>query len=512
MAGRRLADQSPVPRPEPDERTRNIVRGIGSLSIQGVVSALLGFVLLGSLLRLLPSLEYGYYSSLQVSVSIASYVAVFGLSYSVVKFLAPGATAESGAGWGVAKATVVLAVSFSSVVSLVLIVAAPSLAAFFLKDASLAWVFYLGSLWLFTYSVSTVFQGVLQGMRRYRLLAETLVGSRFVAVAVAAAGLVLFRSLTIAILSWAFYGGITVALVLIVAGRPLLKATAAPHFRRVLKYAAPLGVAGVVTGVAANADIVVVGGVLNPISLGVYNATVLVSSVISSLFVYPLVTALFAETSFSSETAAAVSRGTTLALRFGTLTVLPASLFAAAVASQLFDLFSGGGTYTQGIPFLQIIVVFYIFYAVQAISIYVLQGVGKTKQVLIIGVITALGELGMSISLVPSLGLAGAAYSRVTIMVVGAAISLYFMRGYLKGATSLNFLSKALLSSAVPAAVVFALSTLVSNRILTLLPYTVLGVLLYLGCARAFKLLSDEDRSFVAHLLPEKVQWIVRML
>jgi O-antigen/teichoic acid export membrane protein len=510
--GKRLADQSSVSQPQPDERTRNIVRGIGSLSIQGVVSALLGFVLLASLLRLLPSNSYSAYSSLQVSVGIASTLGFFGLSYAVVKFLAPAAIDERGPGWGAAKASLILNVSFSAAVSLVLAAAAPYLSDYFMKTPTWSWVFYLGALWLFSSSVASVLLGVLQAVRRYRLMAELSLASRFLAVAVAVTALVLYQSLQAAILSWVLYYGVLSVAVFLLFLRPIVTSDSRPHFRPILRYAAPLGLAGVITGITANADIVVVGGYLNPLALGVYNATVVVSSIVSALFIVPLTTALFAETSFSSERPTEVSRGSSLALRFSSLIVLPASLFAAAMASQLFDLFSGGGTYAQGIPYLQIILAFYIFYAVQAISIYVLQGVGKTRQVLIVGIITALGELGMSVALVPGLGLAGAAYSRVTIMAVGAAISLYFMKDYLKGASNLSFLSRAILSSAVPAAAVFALSTFVSNRILTLLPYTILGVLLYLGCARALRLLTDEDRSFVAHLLPEKLQWVVRML
>ncbi|MDG7008040.1 MAG: hypothetical protein JRN06_07325 [Nitrososphaerota archaeon] len=70
--------------------------------------------------------------------------------------------------------------------------------------------------------------------------------------------------------------------------------------------------------------------------------------------------------------------------------------------------------------------------------------------VLLIGIITALGEIGLSVSLVPVLGLAGAAISRVTIFTV--------------------------------------------------------------GCARVLRLISEEDRAFVAHLLPAGLAWVAQML
>ena len=493
-------------------RAKNIVRGIGSLSVQGVLSSLLGLVFLGSLLRFLPSLSYGAYSALQVSIGIAGTLPIFGLGAAVVRFLAPAASGEETLGWGAAKASLGLTIVLSAAVSLVLVTGAPYLSDYFMKSPSWSWIFYLGALWLFTSSVATIFQGMLQAVRRYSLLAKVLLASKVVSVIFAVAGLVAFQSLAAAILSWVVYSVLVTAAAVATIGKPLIAASSRHQYGRILKYAAPLGIATVVSALASNADVVVVGGYLDPVSLGVYNATVAISSVVSSLFVVPLSIALFAETSFSSETQAEVSRGVSLALRFLMLTALPASLFAAALAPQLFFLFSGGGGFGRGIPFLELIFVFYLFLAVQSIAIYVLQGVGKTRAVLVIGLITALGEIGLSVTLVPVLGLAGAAISRVTIFTVGCAVSLYFIRRYLKGVINLGFLAKALVSAGVPAVVVYALSLVVASRVLTLLPYTILGLLLFFGCARVLKLFSDEDKTFATHLLPARVQWVIRLL
>lgn len=501
----------PPPGNQTEDRGRNIVRGIGWLSTQGVLGALLGFVFLGSLLRLLPSVSYGAYSSLQVTVGIATTLASFGLSYATVKFLAPMASDEQGRGWGGAKASLILTLLFSGAASAMLAGLAPYLSGYFLKSTSWSWVFYVGALWLFSSSVSSVLLAILQAVRRYSLMAKITLVSRFAGVAVAVAGLLLFHSLAAAILSWALYYGLVGLAAFMLYRRPLLSARASLYYRPVLRYASPLALAGVVATVAANSDIVVVGGYLSPTSLGIYNAAVTISSLVSALFVGPLTTALFAETSFSSEATSEVSRGTALALRFGALTVLPASLFAAAMATQLFDLFSGGGAYAAGIPYLQVITLFYVFVAVQSIAIYVLQGVGRTRAVLVVGAVAALADIALSLSLVPSLGLAGAAYSRVTIMVLGCALSLYFLRGYLPRA-SFRFLGKALLASAIPAVAVYLPSEMVSNRLVTIVPYTALGLALFVVCTKALRLLSLEDKSYLGHLLPGGLQWVLRFL
>ena len=500
------------PEPDKDIRTANIVRGIGFLSIQGVITALLGFVLLAALLRFLPSLDYSAYAAVQVTVGLAAVVSNFGFGSAAVRFLAPEAMKEGSAGWGTAKASLALTTLFAGASCLVLALAAPYLSDYFLKGPSYAWVFYLGALWLFSSSMSSLLMAVLQGMRRYRLLAGVVVGSRVVAVAVAAVALVLYQSLQIALLSWALYGALVSLAVIFVIRGPLIGAKSRPYFRTVWKYAAPLGVAGVVTAVAGNADIVVVGGYLNPGALGIYNATVVISGVVSFLLVGPLTTALFAETSFSSGKEDEVRQGTSLALRFAVIAVLPTALFAAAMAPQLIGLFSGGGTYSQGVPYLQLITLFYVFTAVQAIASSIMQGVGNTRQVLIVGALTAIGETVLSASLVPELGLGGAAYSRVAMFVAGCALSLYFIRRYLPRRTDYSFFARALAGSAAPAVVVYALSDLVSDRVITLIPYTLLGVAIFLGAARILRLFTPDDRTYLSHLLPAGLKWVLRLI
>lgn len=494
------------------DRGRNIVRGVGSLTAQSALSALLGFVLFFSLVRFLPASMYGRYAAVQVTVGIAGTFAGFGLSSAVVRYLAPGSSGRSVGGWGEAKAALLLVVALSAAATAALAGLAPYLSAYFSKGPSSIWVFELGALWLFTSALASPMQSLLQGMRRYGTLARVLVVSRVVAVAVAVVGVALYRSLAVAVASQGLYGALIAFSILPLVFGPLRRADPRPHFRKVVRYALPLGLAGLVSVVAGNADIVVVGGYLNSESLAVYNATVTISGVLSAFFITPLVTALFAESSLSSESRDELRLGTGLSIRFLLMTLLPASLFAAAMSTQLFDLFSGGGAYSQGIPFLQLITLMYVFTGVQSVIIYILQGVSRTRQVLIVGAVTAVGEVLLSASLVPGYGLAGAAYSRVAMFVVGCGLSLYFIRDYLPRPFDLRFIAKALAASVVPAFAVYVPSVAISSRLVTIVPYTLLGVALFVACAKALRLLSDEDKSYVGHVLPPGLRWVLRLL
>jgi len=494
------------------DRGRHIVRGIGSLTAQSALSAVLGLILLIALVRFLSKNDYGAYSAVSVTVGIASVVTGFGLGAAVVKFLPPAGGDKVGLQWGAAKASLYLTLVLATAGTFVLVAVAPYLSDYFLKTPSNAWVFYLGAAILFMTTVDNPFLGALQGMRKYGSFAKVLLGSRAAAVGMAVVGVALYHSLAIALAALAVYSALVLAAIVPPVWRPLTGADPGPYYGRVMSYALPLGVASIVSVIASNADIVVVGGYLNPGSLAVYYATIQVSSILSSLFVTPLVTTLFAETSFSSEREPEVKRGTSLALRFVSFTLLPASLLVAAMARQLFVLFSGGGSYTEGIPYLELILVFYAFAGIQNISISVLQGVGRTRQVLAVGAVTAIGEVVLSASLVPGLGLAGAAYSRVAMMVVGCIISIHYIMRYIPRPVDFGFYVRALLASVIPATAVYVPSVLISSRVLTLVPYTLLGLGIFIVCARGLKLVSAEDKTYLSHLLPGKLQRVLELL
>ena len=245
---------------ERSDRSRNIVRGLGSLTAQSALSAVLGFVLFFSLVRFLPQSLYGTYAAVQVTVGIAGTFAGFGLSLAVVRHLAPGSSGQSGEGWGEAKAALLLVVALSGAASAALVGLAPYLSVYFSKSPSSAWVFELGGLWLFTISLASPMQSLLQGMRRYGILAKVLLVSRLIAVAVAVAGVALYQSLAVAVVSQGLYGALIVISILPLVLGPLRKADPRPHFRTVTRYAFPLGLAGIVSMIAGSADIVVVGG------------------------------------------------------------------------------------------------------------------------------------------------------------------------------------------------------------------------------------------------------------
>ncbi len=56
------------------------------------------------------------------------------------------------------------------------------------------------------------------------------------------------------------------------------------------------------------------------------------------------------------------------------------------------------------------------------------------------------------------------------------------------------------------------LSSQVSARVLTLVPYSLIAVAVFLVSIKSMSVLKDDDRRFIEHLLPGKLRWVAKHL
>jgi O-antigen/teichoic acid export membrane protein len=494
--------------------SRHITRGIGSLTIQNLATSALGFVFLAVLLRLLPNVDYGVYSAMAVSVGIGSVIAPMGLQYAAAKFLAD--VDNAGELRSRAKKIILLSILTSSVASAVFVIFSNSLSLYFTKSTSWSGAFVVGGLWLFSSSLESAVQGTIQGLKKYTLLAGMLFAARLAMVILTIVGLELTHNFYVSLYAWIIYFAMLIgwsARILVVSlpkgNIPSNHVTSSPEslsYRDLLRYSLPLGIAGIFFVLTTQVDIVVVGGDMNPSALGIYNTAVTISSVLNFVLITPLITALLPEASFRIRNLSEISNGMRLAIRFVFLSVLPASLLVAAVAPQLLALFSGGARYESGSVPLQIIAVFYIAFAVQYVIYSILQAKGKTLQVFMISAVSAATIYGLSILLVPSAGLVGASVARSVSAIVGLIFACYIAKEFLKDLDRSNFYLRATISAAGPFVVVWSLTTFVSSKTWTIVPYTLIGAGMFLGCLFFLRVLNNEDREFLLSALPSSLR------
>jgi len=500
------------------EQSRHITRGISSLTIQNLATSALGFIYLAVLLRLLPDVDYGIYSAMAVTVGIASVIAPMGLQYAAAKFLAD--IQDIVELRSRAKKIVMMSLFTSIIAFTVFIVLAGTLSIYFTKSPKWSDAFIIGGVWLFTSSLSSVVQGTVQGLKKYTSLAGMLFVARVVMVVFTIGSLELTHNLYDSFYAWIIYFAILIVWSIQILVKSLPRASQFKYppstdsltYRDLLKYCVPLGIAGIFFVLTTEVDLVVVGGDMNPTSLGIYNTAVTISNVLNFVLIAPLVTTLLPEASLRIKNPFQISNGMRLAIRFVFLSVLPASFLMAAVSPQLLELFSGGTRYSSGAKPLEIIAVFYVFFAVQYVIYSILQAKGNTVLVLAISAISAVTIFGLSEILVPPFGLIGASVARSVSAIVGMIAACYLARDFLRKIDGSKFYVKALISSAIPFIVIWSLTTFVSDRDWTIIPYTAIGGLIFVACLLLTRVLTKEDKAFIFGAMPASIRGKIALL
>jgi O-antigen/teichoic acid export membrane protein len=505
---------------EPDlsttKRARHIASGVRSLTIQNLFNSVLGFVFLTALLRLLSPADYGLFSSVLLVTGIGSSIAVFGLQSAATRFVAFAARdAEESRVFS--RSIVVLSLAFGSAATVVFMLLSPTLSMYFTKSAASAWIFAAAGAWLFSSTISGILQGLVQGLRRYQSLARILLSSNIVMVAITVVGLVEFHSVLVPIVASASYGAIVIAWSLTITRRPLLVARSSKlgrqELKEVLRYSVPLGVAGILAVVAGYGDPLVVGGYQSEAQLGAYFVAIAISGGLGVLLFTPMNTALFPEMAWNANDPKKLSAGLRLAFRYTVLALIPVSFALAALSKQMIKLFSGGAaTYLSANLSLQLMSVFFLFVAMQGILTSLLLSTGKTVQVMVIGVVCVALDFALSLLLVPSFGILGAATSRVLVDIAGFSMALYLTKSFLSSVPDARFQAKTLAASILVFLVLASLSAFLSARTMTLIPYSVIGVGIFLLCARWMRLLNDEDKRHLEHFMPAglgKLVWVL---
>ena len=178
---------------------------MGSLTAQSLGTSIIGFVFQFALIRLVPAAQYGVYSAVSVAIGIAGSCATFGLNQAVARYLAMLQQQDEQKSWVAARKILYLVLGLTIVVTAVYMIIAPNLSLYFTKGTTWTNVFLLGGVWLFLIPISSICTGIIQGLRRYTLLAKMLFVPRAVIIPFAVVTLIFYHNIEAAILAWVAY-------------------------------------------------------------------------------------------------------------------------------------------------------------------------------------------------------------------------------------------------------------------------------------------------------------------
>jgi stage V sporulation protein B len=472
---------------------------------------LLGFILLGVLVRLLPPAQFGVYSAVIAIYTITVSISLAGQQFAGTRFVALLSKTDPEKAWVAARRIIILSLLFGGTCAAILTAISPQLSLYFARTTDYTTAFVFGALYVFAATISTIFQSFVQGMRKYDLLAKILLLSRILALALTVIGLLEFRSVIIPLATWILFNLVIALWGLKIFGKDLLRARGEFEYSTILRYSIPLGIGAIVYAIANYADQIFVGGYLNTVDLAIYSAAVLVSTAIGGVLFLPINTAFLPEAS-RLETKKELSNGMRLAIRYAVLTILPASMIQAGVSGQILSLFSGGSVYLQGTTSLQVLSLLFIFVPLQGLVTALLQAVGQTMKAMVLGIAMVASVVLFSIILIPIFRIEGAALANALISLVGFLIGVYYTKDFLGMSKTYFFYAKVAVGSTAALIVTLTLSTFVSSRTLTVIPYALIGGLIFLISVRNLNMLTDEDRSNFTHIIPSSFRWILRYL
>ncbi len=372
---------------------------------------------------------------------------------------------------------------------------------------SIHYVYYvrLTSIVLFTTNLFVIFNGILLGLQKFRasgvITMITWVTYYFVAIILA----LMVRSLFEVIMGWIigmFIGLIIESLLIIRSVMPLPHKGAIPDNSTFYGFLLPVFFAGLMSYGSTYSDRFIVAGLLPLSQLGVYNFALLFALtmwLIAAPFnniLMPKFSELFGKG--EREKIRGYVQGSILLLSF---LYVPIALAIASISPILLDVL-GGSKYVEGATPLMVIMFLSALFSPQYVLTQAVVSVRKTYVLLISGSVPLASNVALSILLIPSFGLLGAAIGFSSVYVATFFILLYFSNKEQLVSFEMVGMLKIWAASLVMFGSIYSFSYLTGNQIILAPVYVIIGILVYIGMNRALRTFTGKSKEIVSALFP----------
>jgi O-antigen/teichoic acid export membrane protein len=317
-------------------------------------------------------------------------------------------------------------------------------------------------------------------------------------------------------LGWALGGLATLVFSLYLWKGKLSLSTSYP-VRPLLAFSLPLFAATLISLLQNWGDITLLQGILGQFgTTGAYYIVVSSVAFLSILWT-PIAGALYPSlsSSYHNQGPEAVSEKLATATRLINLTVLPTGAALAAIAPTALELVYGNTLGNQALPF-AILSITIIFTAQSLLITTTLQAIGKTRQILWIGLTATIIDLGTVWFGAPVLGTTAGAIGRTLLALTTMLLAWVALRKNLQAFLA-HGLPKALTLGTVSALPLFLIDTALTNtlhyaplpRILLLVPIFFAS---YLAASRALSVFTPVDFDLMENALPKFLVGALRAL
>jgi O-antigen/teichoic acid export membrane protein len=422
-------------------KKQNVTHGTIYLMFAQAAFVASGYAIHIGLARLLGPSDYGIYAVVISLMTMVNLILTTGIPQAVSKYVAH----DDGGAEEIKKTALKMQLVFSLAIFLVYFLLAEQIA-LLLNDASLTPYLRASSFIVPGYAVYSILVGYLNGLREYQKQAITAVSySIFKAVFILAMVLAGYAVIG-AVVGFVFapIAGLLVAVYFTRHGKigerlPILAGNKVPPIheivedtlnrtpsitvKQIMDFAVPIALFSVATNLIMSVDLFFVKAYLTNYDTGIYSAASMIARV-PFFLIGGLYGALFPAISNStaSNNIEKTRKYISQSLKYSLMAMVPAVVIISAMADKILPLVYSG-EYAGGAQVLSILVVGLGFYSLFFLFTTILNGSGRPRDSLILGVVVLGLDVLLNFMLVPRYEMIGAAVATGGACLVGFVVS-----------------------------------------------------------------------------------------
>ena len=352
----------------------------------------------------------------------------------------------------------------------------------------------------------SILNGIMMGLQRFRN--SGIIGMSYIVLVYGSAVVLMnvLHSIEAVPIGWGigYLAGVILYYTELRRGRRA-KATGRREIGDVFRYSIPLYATGILSFGASYIDRLTVAFLKDLSSIGIYTLVLLIVSG-TTLLSSPIGSIIFSKFSefYARKDNEMIREGVRISVNAASVLYVPSALGLSALAVPMLRVLGGPAYVVGSIPLVIILVVNGLFIAKGSFS-SALQGTRKTKVFVLSASMSLLSKLVLSLIVIPTFSLIGAAIGYSSIIVVSFAIILYYALKAHVVMVDMRMLSRIWRSSIVMAALVYLFAA-ATGFLGVLLPlYVITGVVAYIAMLRLTSALSNADKQLLINLIPKSL-------
>lgn len=472
-----------------------LVQRIGLVALMNILSNLGGIVLLPILSKNMPVEDYGIWAQVTVTVGLASIVILLGLPNSMVRFMAATKGKDD------------ITESFYSIFIVVLLMGLLASIPFIYFSVPLSNALFGGNLFvtrilpliIFVETLNTIlytYFRTFQRMKIYSVFAfiGTYLGVGFAYFFVSAGyeidGAVIGLFLSKIILFFIMFG--------LIAAEVGVAVPAFRNLRNYLAFGLPMVPSGLSDWVINSSDRYVISIFLGTAYVGYYSPGYLLGNLII-MFIQPLGCVLPVALSkhYDEDKGDLVEDILSRSLKYFLMLAIPATLGLSLLSKPILFVLSTPDIANQSYMITPFVALGMVFFGITSIMSNIITLVKRTKIYAIIWFAAAILNLGLTIMLVPVIGIVGAAAATLMAFIAAFLLMVYFSRGLIRIAVDYRFLLKSVSASLIMASAIIIHSPV---GLLDIIATIILCIAIYFAMLFLLRGIDTDEMEFLKNI------------